>query len=117
MKRVEAARAGAQKLMQTEEAIDIALKQTAELVGLLPSLRLDTRLSAVLGQDAFDDLGETLTHILTARRTIVRAHGRLQTVREQIGCGAVAMGVLDKPEDGDEPRTNGLHVVSSADAS
>lgn len=111
MKRVEAARTGAQKLMQTEAAIDQALRQTAELVALLPSLRMDTGLSAVVGQEAVETVGEALSHILTARRTIVKAHGDLQAVREQIGCRAVAMGVLDKPADGDKPRTNGLHIV------
>lgn len=111
MKRIEVARAGAAKLMAVEAALDTALSQTAELVGLLPSLRLNAGLSAVIGQDAVDDLGETLNHIITARRTLVRAHGGLQTVREQIGCGAVAMGVLDKPAGGDTPRTQKLNTI------
>lgn len=116
MKRTEIARAGAAKLMEVEAALDAALSQTAELVGLLPTLRLNARLSAVLGQDAVDDLGETLTHLITARRTLVRAHGGLQTVREQIGCGAVSMGVLDKPADGDTPRTTGFTTVEGGRA-
>ena len=114
MKRLEAARTGAAKLMQAEAALDTALAQTAELMGLLPTLRQSAGLSAVIGQPVVDDLGETLTHLVTARRTLVRAHDSLQTVREQIGCGAVAMGVLDKPADGDTPRTSGLWVVEDA---
>lgn len=109
MKRIDAARAGAQKLMRAEAAIDAALRETAELVGLLPSLRLQANLSAVIGQDAVDDLGETLSHILSARRTIIRAHGGLQTVREQIGCRTVSVGELDKGDE--DPRTGGFHVV------
>lgn len=97
MKRTEAARAGAAKLMRAEAAIDAALRETAELMGLLPALRLETQLSAVIGQDAVANLGETLAHIVSARRTIIAAHGALSTVRTQIGCGSLASGDLDKP--------------------
>jgi len=109
MKRIDAARAGAQKLMRAEAAIDAALRETAELMGLLPSLRLEANLSAVIGQAAVDDLGETLAHILSARRTIIRAHSSLQAVREQIGCRTVSVGEMDKPPD--VPRTGGFHAV------
>jgi hypothetical protein len=114
MKRIDAARAGAQKLMLAEAAIDAALRETAELMGLLPSLRLQANLSAVIGQDAVDDLGQTLSHILAARRTIVSAHGGLQIVREQIGCKWVSVGEVDKPED--VPRTGGFHAVEGGRA-
>jgi hypothetical protein len=114
MKRTEAARAGAEKLMRAEAAIDAALRETAELMGLLPSLRLETRLSAVLGQDAVANLGETLAHIVSARRTIIEAHGALNTVRTQMGCGALAMGDLDKGEE--TPRTSGFHTVAGGRA-
>lgn len=109
MKRTEAARAGAEKLMRAEAAIDAALRETAELMGLLPSLRLEAKLSAVIGQDAVANLGETLAHIVSARRTIIEAHGALSTVRAQIGCGAMAGGDLDKV--GDPPRTSGLQAL------
>ena len=114
MKRTEAARAGAEKLKSAEAAIDAALRETAELMGLLPTLRLETRLSAVVGQEAFANLGETLGHIISARRTIIEAHGALATVRSQMGCGAMAMGDLDKV--GDPPRTSGLHAVTGGRA-
>lgn len=97
MKRTEAARAGAAKLARAEAAIDAALRETAELMGLLPSLRLETNLSAMIGQEAVDNLGETLSHIVSARRTILGAHDALKTVRTQIGCGALAVGDLPKP--------------------
>jgi hypothetical protein len=109
MKRTEAARAGAEKLMRAEAAIDAALRETAELMGLLPSLRLEAKLSAVLGQEAVANLGETLAHIVSARRTIIETHSALNTVRTQIGCGALAAGDMDKP--GDPPRTSGLHAL------
>ncbi|MFZ0268224.1 hypothetical protein [Caulobacter sp.] len=109
MKRTEAARAGAEKLARAEAAIDAALRETAELMGLLPSLRLETRLSAVIGQEAVANLGETLAHIVSARRTIIETHSALATVRSQIGCGALAMGDLDKGPE--VPRTSGLHSV------
>jgi hypothetical protein len=114
MKRTEAARAGAAKLARAEAAIDAALRETAELMSLLPTLRMETKLSAVLGQDAVANLGETLSHIVSARRTIIETHSALATVRSQIGCGALALGDLDKP--GDPPRTSGLHAVEGGRA-
>ena len=114
MKRIDAARAGAQKLIRAEAAIDMALRETAELVGLLPTLRLQANLSAVIGQHAVDDLGETLAHILSARRTIIRAHGGLQSVREQIGCRTMSVGELDKPHE--PPRTGRLLAVDGGRA-
>jgi hypothetical protein len=114
MKRIDAARAGAQKLMRAEAAIDAALRETAELMGLLPTLRLEANLSAVLGQDAVDEIGETLRHILAARRTIIRAHADLQMVREQIGCRTVSVGEMDKPPD--VPRTRGLQALEGGRA-
>ncbi|PVM87288.1 hypothetical protein DDF62_16790 [Caulobacter radicis] len=116
MKRSDAARAGAEKLKRAEAAIDAALRETAELVGLLPSLRLDAQLSAVIGQEAIETLGDTLTHILSARRTIVKAHGDLAEVRAQIGCGALAIGDMGKSEDGDTPRTVGLRALDGGRA-
>jgi hypothetical protein len=109
MKRTEATRAGAEKLMRAEAAIDAALRETAELMGLLPALRLETKLSAVLGQEAVANLGETLAHIVSARRTIIETHSALAAVRSQIGCGAMAGG--DLPKGPEEPRTSGLHAV------
>jgi hypothetical protein len=109
MKRTEAARAGAEKLKRAEAAIDAALRETAELMGLLPSLRMETKLSAVLGQDAVANLGETLAHIVSARRTIIETHSALAAVRAQIGCGALASGDLDKTDE--PPRTGGFHAV------
>ncbi len=116
MKRSDAARAGAEKLKQAEAAIDAAVRETAELMGLLPTLRLDAQLSAVIGQEALETLGITLTHILSARRTIVKAHGDLAEVRSQIGCGALALGDLGKVEGGDTPRTSGLRAVDGGRA-
>jgi hypothetical protein len=110
MKRTEAARAGAEKLMRAEAAIDAALRETAELMGLLPSLRLETKLSAVIGQEAVANLGATLAHIVSARRTIIETHSALATVRTQIGCGALAVGDMDKTEEA--VRTTGLRAVA-----
>ncbi len=50
----------------------------------------------MLGQEAVANLGETLAHIVSARRTIIETHSALATVRSQIGCGPMAAGDLDK---------------------
>ncbi|KAK0360831.1 hypothetical protein LTR94_025769, partial [Friedmanniomyces endolithicus] len=104
MKRTEAARAGAAKLIEAEAALDVALAHTAQLLGLLPTLRQNIGLSTIVGQEAVDALGETLTHLVSARRTLIQAHGGLQIARVQIGCGAVSIGTPDKPGQGDGPR-------------
>jgi hypothetical protein len=124
MKRTEAARAGAEKLMRAEAAIDAALRETAELMGLLPTLRLETKLSAVLGQEAVANLGRdpAPTSFRPAGRSS-RPTAPWPPYAAQIGCGALA----DFPRGGGDmdkirkwrricsaAHRSGLHAVASA---
>lgn len=112
LKRTEMARKGAEQLFAAEAAIDRALSETANLAGLLPALRLDSGLSAVVGQDAIADVSRAITALAEARGAIVNSHGALNTVKDQIGCRTVSFGDLDKP-DGNIP-TQGLYEVKAA---
>jgi len=95
--RVEAVQKGASQLYTAEAAIDRALCETGALASLLPSLRMQANLSAVVGQDAVDEVCEAMIALARARRSIVATHARLADVRDQIGCRTVAEGGQDKP--------------------
>ena len=113
--RVEAVQKGAEQLFSAEAAIDKALSETGTLASLLPSLRLQAHLSAVVGQDAVDEVCEAMMALARARRSIVATHARLADVRDQIGCRTVAQGGLDKPDDGTTtpvPATGHLRAVA-----
>lgn len=99
MKRADMVRTGAAQLMLAEEALERALVETSSLGVLLGQLRLQSGISMVVGQDAFDEIASTITGLTAARRSMVRAHERLDQVKTKIGCRTVAGGALDKPPD------------------
>jgi len=61
--RKEAARQLANRLFETEAAIDDAISKMAELTGYMPKARNAANLSAVVGQDAIAQASQTLTII------------------------------------------------------
>ncbi len=89
----------ASSLFEAEAAIDAALAKTAQLAGVMPSLRKDAGLSAMIGQDAVERASEAFAALALARRAIVETHKELSVVQGQIGLGAVALGDTggDKP--------------------
>ena len=93
---------GAEQLLLSENAIEQALADTAGLASSLSRMRVDSRLSAVIGQEALGAVAEAITALTSARGAMVRAHGHLDSVKTQIGCGAVAVGtgVEKPPKDG-----------------
>ncbi|WP_052025078.1 hypothetical protein [Asticcacaulis sp. AC466] len=92
MKRSDMVLYGAEQLILSENAIEQALADTAGLASSLSRMRVDSRLSAVIGQDALCEVAEAITALTRARGAMVRAHGHLDAVKKQIGCGAVATG-------------------------
>jgi hypothetical protein len=98
MKRAEMVRIGADKLINTENSITQAFCDTTDLLGALERMRLDSRLSMVVGQQVVESLTEVISSLASARSAMVRAHGQLDDIRCQIGCRTVAAGtILDKP--------------------
>jgi len=96
--RRQAAEQVAQSLFETEAAIDAAIAAAARLTGLMPAARSDARLSAVVGQEAFEIASVTLTELIQARRSIIQTHHTLADVQTQVGLRAVSFGGgIDKP--------------------
>ena len=106
MKRRFVAHQVADQLFAAETAIDGALSAVPTLTAMLPTARLDARISAVVGQGVIDRAAESLSALAEARRGLVEAHRELHDVQRQIGLGAIALGGMDKPEE-ELPRPGG----------
>jgi hypothetical protein len=108
MKRADIVRLGAENLITAEDAVEQALCETMTLASNLGRMRMDAKISVVVGQDAMAALSEAITALTHARGAMVRAHGHLDDVKTQIGCRTVAVGTLiDKGEAKAD-----LHIVS-----
>ncbi len=79
-------------LFEAERAIDVALAKTAGLTGIMPSLRAEAGLSALIGQDALERATDAVSALAQARRSIVETHKQLTIAQHDIGLGAVAIG-------------------------
>lgn len=90
--RIEIARQVADQLFAAEAAIDQALAKTAALAGLMPSVRENARLSALIGQGAVERAIETLSALGEARRKIVETHKQLSITQKQMGLGPLNFG-------------------------
>lgn len=95
--RIEIAHRVADQLFSTEAAIDAALSQAAALAGLMPSIRADAQLSAIVGQDALERAIEVVSALGAARRQIVETHRQLSVTQRKMGLGHLAFGGGDKP--------------------
>jgi hypothetical protein len=88
----------AASLFEAEAAIDAALAKTALLAGMMPAMRQDAGISALIGQDAVERAGDAFTALALARRAIVETHKELSVAQKQMGLGAVTMvGEMPKP--------------------
>lgn len=104
--RKEAAQQLANRLFETEGAIDDAIKKMAELTGYMPVARSSANLSAVVGQDAIAQAAQTLSALIDARGQIVETHHKLANARDQIGLREMALGGKDdKPVLAQAPKT------------
>lgn len=115
MKRRILANEVADKLFETEAAIDSALGSLAGLAGLLPRARMESNLSAVVGQGAFESIARSLTALTEARREIVDTHHRLAEVQTAVGLRNVAFGDAEKPPE--TPKLPGFSVLQGGQAS
>lgn len=82
----------ATSLFEAEAAIDAALAKTAHLAGVMPALRRDAGISALIGQDAVEHTSEAFAALALARRAIVETHKELSVAQKQMGLGAVMFG-------------------------
>ena len=82
----------AESLFAAEEAIDAALARVAELNATLARARMEAKVSAVVGQDAFDCAASAFAGLARARFDIVKTHNILGETKIQIGLRTVSIG-------------------------
>jgi len=102
-------------LFEAEAAIDAALTKTAQLTGVMPALRQEAGLSALVGQDAVERATRAIMALAEARRAIVETHKELSVAKDQVGLGAVAIdggGTKPSLEQGVQGRA--LRTVGAA---
>lgn len=99
MEKVFVAQRVATKLFATENAVDAAMVETAELMADLLKARKDLGVSAVVGDRASAKLAEAMTALSEARSAMVDAHNELNDVKLRIGVRTKMIGVEDKPKE------------------
>jgi len=82
----------AESLFAAEEAIDVALARAAELNCTLVTARTEAKLSALVGQDAFEVAASAFAALARARCDIVETHKRLNEAKIQVGLRTVSVG-------------------------
>lgn len=90
----------AARLYSAESAIDAALAATAGLTAELPAARARALLSATAGQKAFDGAAAAVSALVLARSELVRTHRALAALARVLKLDDLAVGPVDKPEDG-----------------
>jgi len=104
----------AESLFEAESAIDLAIRRTAHLVGLMPEVRQDAHFSALIGQDAIKQAIEAMYALGEARRGIVETHKELTIAQHQMGLGAVSVGDSQEKPPHQQAVTARLRQVSNA---
>ena len=110
--RREAAMKVAESLFAAEEAIDAALARAAELNSTLVTARTDAKLSALVGQDAFEVSAAAFAALAQARCDIVETHKRLSEAKIQVGLRTVAIGDLVPKPPSERGDSRHLQVVA-----
>lgn len=82
----------AASLFEAEAAMDAALAKAAALAGVMPALRAEAGLSALIGQEALEWTSRSISALAEARRALVEAHKELSIAQKQIGLGAILYG-------------------------
>jgi hypothetical protein len=86
----------ATKLFASENAVDAAMVETAELMADLLKARKDLGVSAVLGDRAAGKLAEAMNALSEARSAMVEAHNELNETRLRLGIRTKMGGFEDK---------------------
>ena len=86
----------ATKLFASENAVDAAMVETAELMADLLKARKDLGISAVVGDRAAAKLAEAMSALSEARSAMVEAHGELNETKLRLGIRTKLTGAEDK---------------------
>ena len=76
----------------------------------IPTARSEAGLSAVVGQDALDEVVKTLPALVAGRRALVETHNQLDRTKTEIGLREVAFGT----PNGKPPAHTILRAVEDA---
>lgn len=96
--RIVAAQRIASELHDAEFAIDDAIVKIARLAATLPTVRIETNMSAIVGQDAVAKVTQAVAAAGQVRQIITDAHQALGETQRQVGLGARMFGAgLNKP--------------------
>ena len=98
-RKINVAKALAAQLHVTEEAIDTALAEAANLIETYVTSRRAIRMSTIIGNDAHQNTLKAMLALSEAQQHMTAAHASLSVVQAQIGLGNVAiLPAEDKPE-------------------
>ncbi|MBU4435643.1 MAG: hypothetical protein KKC14_14670 [Alphaproteobacteria bacterium] len=112
MEKVFVAQRVATKLFATENAVDTAMMEAAELIADMLKARKDIGLSAVVGDRASAKLVEALAALGQARSAMVEMHNELNDVKLRIGIRTKLAGIEDKSQDAVRGQATELREVS-----
>ncbi len=97
-KKINIAKALTSQLHATEEAIDTALAEAANLIETYVTSRRAIRMSTIIGNDVHQNTLKAMMALSTAQQHMTAAHANLTLVQEQVGLGNVAiLPADDKP--------------------
>ena len=97
-KKINVAKALSAQLHTTEEAIDTALAEAANLIETYVTSRRAIRMSTIIGNDVHQNTLKAMMALSTAQQHMTAAHANLSLVQEQVGLGNVAiLPADDKP--------------------
>lgn len=96
MEKVFVAQRVATKLFASENAVDTAMVETAELMADLLKARKDLGISAVVGDRAASKLAQAMSALSEARSAMVDAHNELNEVKLRMGVRTKLSGVENK---------------------
>ena len=86
----------ANRLFATENAVDKALIEAAQMMQALIQARQDLRLSAVVGDKAPAQLAQAMVALTAARSALVETHSELADLKLRVGIRTKLIGVFDK---------------------
>jgi hypothetical protein len=90
--RTRAAQMVAAKLMPVEADVNQAMTSLAALTSTMLAARTEANLSAVVGREAFDHIGEATNLLFKVRSSVLAAHTSLAETRDSIGLRVVSVG-------------------------
>ena len=120
--RLSGAKKIASELHQAEDAIDEAMIRIANLAATLPTVRRDTNMSAIVGQEAMAKVAHALAAAGEVRQLLTDAHVALTVTQKQVGLGTRMFGAGVKPasaslDDGSNDQTAEIVAMPMAKAS